>query len=105
MSRIAYVCKCVLIKGRRYTDVDFDRECYIKIQDFESCIFYCGQELPKISDNFFGVINGLITVFDGERYFCSCSICRLEIGENCSLKKEFADGRHAGCFDEIDYLF
>ena len=59
MSRIAYVCKCVLIKGRRYTDVDFDRECYIKIQDFESCIFYCGQELPKISDNFLVLLTAL----------------------------------------------
>ena len=105
MSCIAYICKCVLVKGRRCTDVDCDREHYMKIQDFESCVFYCGQEVPEISDDFFGVINDLITAFDRERYFCSCSKCTLEIRKNYSLKKEFADGRHADCFHEIDTYF
>ena len=77
MSCIAYVCKCVLIEERCYTDIDFDRECYIKIQDFESCVFYWGEKVPETSDNIFGVINNLIIVFDGECYFCSCSKCTL----------------------------
>ena len=73
----------------------------MKIQDFERQ----EQEVPEISDNFFGVISDLITVFDRERYFCSCSKCTLEIRKDYSLKKEFADGRHADCFHEIDAYF
>ena len=38
MFCIAYVCKCVLLKGKCY-DVDFDRECYVVIDGFEACLF------------------------------------------------------------------
>ena len=37
MSCIACACKCVLLKGKRYNNVDFDREHYIAIHDFENC--------------------------------------------------------------------
>ena len=72
MSCIAYVCKCVLLKGKRYDDVDFDRERYVAIYDFEACVFYFQNEGPEISENFIGV-DGLVTAYDGEHYFCSCS--------------------------------
>ena len=39
MFCIAYVCKCVLLKGKCYDDVDFDRECYVVIDGFEACLF------------------------------------------------------------------
>ena len=54
MSCIAYVCKCVILKGKRYNDVDFDRECYLAINDFEACVFYCQNEAVEISENIFG---------------------------------------------------
>ena len=41
MSCMAYVCSCVLLKGSRYSDIDFERERYTAINDFENCTFYC----------------------------------------------------------------
>ena len=65
MCCISYVCKCVLLKGQRYDDVYFDRERYVTIDDFEACVFYCQNEVPEISKNFFGVVGGLVTAYDG----------------------------------------
>ena len=56
MSCIAFV----------YNDIDFDREYYIAIHDFENCAYYCHNEVLEISDNFFGVVDGLITAYDGK---------------------------------------
>ena len=69
MSYITYVCKCVLDKGKRSNDFDFDGERYISIRDFEICIFYCQVEVPELSDYFFGITDGLLTVYDGDRFF------------------------------------
>ena len=54
MSCIVYVCKCLLLKGKRYDDADFERERYVAIDNFEACVFYCQNEVPEISENFFG---------------------------------------------------
>ena len=104
MSCIAYVCKCVLLKGKRYDDVDFDRECYVTIDDFEACVFYCQNEVPEISENFVGVVDGPITAYDGEHYFCSCSNHIIEIRKKYSIDKDFADGKH-NKIEEIDTCF
>ena len=55
----------MLLKGKRYDDVYFDRERYVTIDDFETCVFYCQNEVPEISKNFFGVVDGLVTAYDG----------------------------------------
>ena len=102
MSCIAYVCKCVLLKGKRYDDVDFDRERYAAIDDFEACVFYCQNEVSEIPEKFFGVVDCLVTAYDGEYYFCSCSNCVIEIRKRYSIKKKFADGKHDECLNEID---
>ena len=52
MSCIAYVCKYLLLKGKRYNDVDFDRERYVAIDNFEPCVVYCQNEVPEISEFF-----------------------------------------------------
>ena len=57
MSCIAYVWK-------RYDDVDFDRERYVPINDFEAFLFYCQNEVPGICRNIFGVVDGLVTAYD-----------------------------------------
>ena len=105
MSSTAYGCKCVLLKGKRCDDVDFDRECYVAIGDFEAWVFYCQNEVPEISENFFGVVDGLVTAYDGEHYLCSCSSCIIEIRKKYSIEKEFADGKQDECLDEIDTYF
>ena len=95
MSCIAYVCSCVLLKGSRYCDIDFERKRYTAINDFENCAFYCQQEVDELYyDEFFGVINGLVTVFDGEHYFCSCSKGILKIRSRYLICSEFTDGRY-----------
>ena len=99
------VCESVLLKGKRYDDVDFDRERYVAIDDFEARAFYCTNELPEISEHFFGVVDGLVTAYDGGHYFCSCSNCIIEIRKKYSIEKEFADGKQDGCLDEIDTYF
>ena len=38
-SCIAFVCKCVLLKGKSYDEVNFHRERYVAIDDFEARIF------------------------------------------------------------------
>ena len=93
------------LKGKSYDDVDFDRERYVAIDDFEACVFYCQNEVSQISENFFGVVNGLVTAFDGEHYFCSCINCIIEIRKKYAIEKEFADGKHDECLDEIDTYF
>ena len=52
MSCIAYVCQYLLLKGKRYDDVDFDRERYVAIDNFEPCVVYCQNEVPEISEFF-----------------------------------------------------
>ena len=84
MSCIAFV----------YNDIDFDREYYIAIHDFENCAYYCHNEVLEISDNFFGVVDGLITAYDGKYYFCCCSKCIIEIRTRYSIQKGFTDGKH-----------
>ena len=101
MSCIAYDCKCVLLKGKRYKYVYFDRERCIAVKDFENCAYYCQREVPKVSDIFFGVVNGLITAYDGEHYFCCCSKCIIEIRTKYSIQNEFSEGKHDACRDEI----
>ena len=105
MSCIAYVCKCVLLKEKGYDNVHFDRERYAAIDDFEACVFCCQNEVPEISEIFFGVVDGLVTVYCGEHYFCSCSNCAIEIRKKYSIDKEFADDKHDECLDEIDTYF
>ena len=105
MSCIAYVSKFVLPKGKRYADVDFDRGRDVAIDDFQPCVFYCQNEVPEISENFFGVVEGLVTAYEGEHYFCSCSNCVIEKRKNSLIKKEFADGKHDESLDEINTYF
>ena len=69
MFCIAYVCKCVLDMGKRSNDFDFDRERYISIRDFEICAFYCKAEVPELSNYYFGAMDGLVTAYDGDRFF------------------------------------
>ena len=105
MSCIAYACKCLLLKGKCYNDIDFDRECYVAVDDFEACVFYCQNEVPEISEIFFGVVDRLVTAYDGEHYFYSCSNCIIEIRKKYSIEKALADGKHDECLDEIDTYF
>ena len=69
---------------------------------FENCAFHCQLEVPEICDKCFGVADGLVTIFDGESYFCSCSKCIVEIRSNYSICCEFFDGRHESCLCQID---
>ena len=105
MFCIDYVCKRVLIKVKRYSNVYFDREQYIAVKDFENCVYYYQRRVPKVSDNFFGLIDGLITAYDGEHYFCCCSNCIIEIRTKYSIQNEFSDGKHDACLDEINIYF
>ena len=106
MSCISYVRSCVILKGLRYSDIDFERERYTAINYFENCAFYCQQEVDELySDAFLGVIDGLVTVFDGECYFYSCSKCILKISSRYSICSEFRDGRHSKCLQEIYSYF
>ena len=105
MSCIAYVCSRVLLKGSRYSDIDFDRKAYIAISNFENCTFYCQREVLEISDEFFDVVDGLVTIFDRESNFCSCSKCIVEIRLKYSISCEFSDGRPLSCLHQIDTYF
>ena len=78
---------------------------YIAINNFENCAFYCQREVPEISDEFFGVVDGLLTIFDEESYFCSCSKCIVEIRSKYSICCEFSNGRHESCLHQIDTYF
>ena len=105
MSCIAYVYKCVLLSGKRYDDVDFDRERYVAFDDFEACVFHYQNQVPEISENFFGAVDGLVTAYDEQHYFCSCSNCIIETRTKYSIEKQFTDGKHEECLDEIDTHF
>ena len=54
---------------------------------------------------FFGVVDGLITAFDGEHYFCCCSKCITKVRTRYSIQKDFVDGKHDTCPDEINAYF
>ena len=99
MFCIDYVCKRVLIKVKRCSNVYFDREQYIQY------IYYYQRRVPEVSDIFFGLIDGLITAYDGEHYFCCCSNCIIEIRTKYSIQNEFSDDKHDACLDEINTYF
>ena len=61
--------------------------------------------MPEISENFFGVVDGLVTAYDGEHYLCSCSNSIIEIRKKYSIEKEFADGKQDEYLHEIDTYF
>lgn len=105
MSSITYGCKCVLDKGKRYHDVDFEKEHYITIREFNNCAYYCQREVPELHDEFFVVVEGLITVYDGQNYFCSYSKSIIEISTKYCIPKEFTDGRHDEGLGEIGTYF
>ena len=48
---------------------------------------------------------GLVTIFDRESYFCSCSKCIVEIRLKYSISCEFSDGRPLPCLHQIDTYF
>ena len=48
---------------------------------------------------------GLVTIFDRESYFCSCSKCIVEIRLKYSISCEFSDGRPLSCLHQIDTYF
>ena len=54
---------------------------------------------------FFGVVDGLITAFDGGHYFCCCSKFITKIRTRYSIQKDFVDGKHDTCPDEINAYF
>ena len=95
----------VLLKGKHCDDVDFDRERYVGIDDFQACVFHCQNEVPEISENFYDVMDGLVTAYVAEHYFCSCSNCIIEIRKKYLIEKEFADGNLDECLDETDKYF
>ena len=95
----------VLLKRKRYNDIDFDSEHYIAIHDFKNWACYCQNKVPEIFDNFFGVVDGLITAFDGEHYFCCCSKFITKIRTRYLIQKDFVDGKHDTCPDEINAYF
>ena len=105
MSSIAYGCKCVLVKGKRYHGVDFEKEHYITIRDFKNCAYYCQGEVPELHDEFFVAVEGLIAVYDGQNYFCSYSKSIIEISTKYCILKEFTDGRHNEGLGEIGTYF
>ena len=47
-------------------------------------------------------MGGLLTVYDGDWFFCSCSKCLLEIRTKYFFPKKFTDGRHDECIGEIE---
>ena len=51
------------------------------------------------------MVEGLVTAYEGEHYFCSCSNCVIEKRKNYLIEKEFADGKHDECLHEIDTYF
>ena len=48
---------------------------------------------------------GLVTIFDRESYFCSCSKCIVEIRLKYSISCEFSGGRPLSCLHQIDTYF
>ena len=54
---------------------------------------------------FFGVVDGLVTVFDGHIFFCFCSKCIVEIRTRYILRSLHAEGRHEIYLTEIDEYF
>ena len=74
MSSIAYVCKCVIIQSPRHKEFNFEGDDYTATNDFENCVLWGDREVPDLSNEFFGVVDGLVIVFDGQViYFCFCS--------------------------------
>ena len=64
------VC-CLIVKC--CNNAYFNKKLYIVVKDFENCAYYCEREVHEVSDNFFGVVDGLINAFDGKYYFYWCS--------------------------------
>lgn len=54
---------------------------------------------------FFGVVDGLVTVFDGHIFFCFCSKCIVEIRTRYILRSLDADSSHEDCIPETDEYF
>ena len=78
---------------------------YIAIRDFENCVYYCPREVPELYDELFCVVDGLMTVYDGQNYFCFYSKSIIEISTEYCIPKEFTDGRHIEGLGEISTYF
>ena len=92
----------MLLKKKRSDEVDFETDRYAAIDDFQACVFYCQNEVSEVLEKIFGVVDCLVTAYDGEHCFCSCSNCVIEIRKKYSIEKKFADGKHDECLDETE---
>ena len=82
MSCIAYICRCFFSPPHDVSqDVDFERERYLTINPVENYIYWAYAEVfdVRISDDYFGKIDGYLVLFDEKRFFISCSKCLVEV--------------------------
>ena len=105
MLCIAYICRCFFSPPHDVSkDVDFERECYLTINPVENCIYWAYAEVfdVRISDDYFGIIDGYLVLFDEKRFFISCSKCLVEVKSRVRQLKQFEDGRHDQCFYQFE---
>ena len=108
MSCIAYVCRYFFSHPHDVSkDVDFERERYLTINPVENCIYWAYAEVldVRISDYYFGIIDGYLMFFDEKRFFILCDKCLVEVKARVWKLKRFEDGRHNECFHQIEFYF
>ena len=72
MSCIVYTCECLTINCNFYPDKDFNEDYYAANSEMENCIFGPSTESDhNILDEFFGVVDGFMILFDKNNYYCS----------------------------------
>ena len=94
MSCIEYICRRFFSPPHDVSkDVDFERERYLTINPVENCIYWAYAEVFDvcISDDYFGMIDRYLVLFDEKRFFISCSKCLVEeLGNLNDLRTEGA---------------
>ena len=102
MSCITYTCECLAINGNFYPDKDFNEDCYAGNSEIENCIFWPSIETDhNISDDFFGVVDGFMVLFDKNNYYCSCTACLNKIYSRLSKVPLENSNSHEDCIDII----
>ena len=104
MSCIACACECLAVKVNFYPDKDFNDDYYAANSEIENCISWPSIEVDhNFSDDFFGVVDGFMVLFDENNYYCSCALCLNKICSRLSkvLPENSNVNNHGDCINII----
>ena len=83
---------------------DVSKDVDLTINPVENCIYWVYAEIfdVPISDDYFGIIDGYLVLFDEKRFFISCSKYLVEVKSRVRQLKRFEDGKHDECFYQFE---